>query len=543
MARKRASLKDKGEEILGVKRGGQGADILFGIGSQPESTPPEADEAPEDKAPAGEEGMPEGEADLDEMQSAEADAAEVDVPPPPAAEASVAEEGLPEGEADLDQELDLDSLLSAEAEAAEGEMGLPDLATTPAAPLPPLPEPAAAPPTADRPLPAPPPSIPSPPMPVDTLPSTVEKPAPAPAPIPTPSPVVVGPSPALPPASYAATLPPTADSPPPPAQAAPAVGPPSTATGAPDLSVPRPPRYINLVRDDFDMLAEETSADAAAAALVGAPESVRLTAERRAQLLRRRTVQDQLAELSRTIDSQYDRILRDNVSVNKDITDWCHNMLAEARTIVLHRQVERLAKAEWNVEQVRARLDRADESRKHANRLAWPITIWGVIWFAIFVYLIFNPMFISRFLPMAEDTDQFLFPQLFLRALFFGGIGGVAAVFYHLFKYMQQRSFDSQYALSYAAKPFMGMILGSMIYLTVFVLMRALRIVPSGISEGEVQTVTDVMYMALLFFIAMAAGFKENLAFDLLNRVIKAVLRSDREEEEVPPPSTVATEE
>lgn len=303
--------------------------------------------------------------------------------------------------------------------------------------------------------------------------------------------------------------------------------------------MPRPPRYINLVRDDFDLLAEETSADAAAAALVGAPESVRLTAERRAQLLRRRTVQDQLAELSRSIDSQYERILRDNVSVNKDITDWCHNMLAEARTIVLHRQVEKLAKAEWDVEQVRARLDRAEESRKHANRLAWPITIWGVIWFAIFVYLIFNPMFISRFLSVTADTESFLLPQLFLRALFFGGIGGVAAVFYHLFKYMQQRSFDSQYALSYAAKPFMGMILGSMIYLTVFVLMKALQILPSGVAEGQVETLTDVMYVALLFFIAMAAGFKENLAFDLLNRVIKAVLRSDQDEKEIPPPPAV----
>lgn len=299
-----------------------------------------------------------------------------------------------------------------------------------------------------------------------------------------------------------------------------------------------------MASSDFDLLAEDLSADAVAAALLGAPEGVKLTAEQRAQLLRRRPVLEKLAELDTEIDGQYDRILQGNVSVNKGITDWCHNLLAEARTIVTNREVGKLAKAEWNVEQVRARLDRADESRKQANRYAWPITIWGVAWFAIFVFLIFNPTFILQFLTTGEVGDSFLIPQIFLRSLFFGGIGGVAAVFYHLFKYMQERTFDSQYALSYVAKPFMGMILGSMIYLTVFVLMRALNIAPSGFGQGSAETVTDVMYMAILFFVAMAAGFKENLAFDLLNRVIKAVLGSEKGEEQgspAPPPSTTTT--
>jgi hypothetical protein len=270
-----------------------------------------------------------------------------------------------------------------------------------------------------------------------------------------------------------------------------------------------------------------------------------LTEEEREALLRRQSVQKELADLDRAIDTQYDRILRDNVSVNKWITDWCHNLLAEARNIVLHRQVENLARAEWNVQQVRARLDRAEESERKALRYAWPITIWGVLWFVIFVYLIFDPGLLLRLLRVTLAADSFLVPEIFLRTLFFGGIGAVAAVFYHLFKYVQERSFDSQYGLSYVSKPFMGMILGSMIYLTVFVVTRALRIAPAGlILEGESDLVTDFMYLALLYFIAMAAGFKENVAFDLLNRVIKSVLGGNQEEEEPaapPPPATSET--
>jgi hypothetical protein len=158
MVRKRASLKDKGENILGVKRGGKGADILFGKDSEAEPGV--------GGTLSAEEGMPQGEADLDATLGAEAEAAKAAVPA-----YSVTDDGMPQGEADLDEELDLHNLLSAEAEAAETEAGLPVLATTPAATAPP-PSPAAPtpspvapstlPPAMERPLPPPPPPPPPP---------------------------------------------------------------------------------------------------------------------------------------------------------------------------------------------------------------------------------------------------------------------------------------------------------------------------------------------------------------------------------------------
>jgi len=480
MARKRASLKDKGEEILGVKRTGQGADILFGTGTEDEP-----------------------------MLASKKDGTAPEIPLPSE------DEGLPEGEADLDEEFDLDSLLSAEAEAAEGDAALPELATTPASPVAPSPEPVtqpllpapAPPPAVERPVPAPPP----PPVSTYSPPPVMERSLPVPVPPPQAAPA---PSPA------------------------PAKVPPSTETGAPDLSAPRKPRYISLLDDDFDLLAEETSADAIAAALVGAPEATRLTAEQRARLLSRPSVRRKLAELDQAIEGQYDRILRENISVSKPITDLCQNMLAEARSIVLNRKVESLAQAEWYVEQVRARLDRAGESRKQANRYSVPITIWGVAWFAIFVYLVFNPTLLLRLAGISGGGDNFLVPEIFMRTLFFGGIGGVAAVFYNLFEYVSKRKFDSQYILSYVGKPFMGMILGSMIYLTLFLMIRALNFLPGGLEKGSIESLTDVMYAAILFFVAMAAGFKENVAFELLDRVIKTLLhREERKEETGAPPS------
>ena len=259
---------------------------------------------------------------------------------------------------------------------------------------------------------------------------------------------------------------------------------------------------------------------------VGPPRSVHLIDEEETEIRRRQDVHEKLAALDKSIQSLYERILRENVSVNKDMTNRCHNLLEEARLIIKYRELEKLARAEWCVEQVRARLDRADDSRKEA-RAPILIIVWGAIWFILFVYLIFNPTWVLLRFNLARFTDSFINTEIFLRTLFFGGIGGVAAMLYHLFKYGSGRSFDSKHVLSYFRKPFIGMLLGSVIYLTVFVAMRVLGLSPIGLPESNAETVTNVLYMGILFSIAMAVGFRENLAVNLLNRVRKRMLRDD----------------
>jgi hypothetical protein len=566
MARKRVSLKDKGEEILGLKRSGEGADILFGGGSgrKPVDTSPgspapgealEEEGLPRAEAGLDEElsgevpmamgGLPREEADLDEqdlerMLSAEAQGAEGAPGSPEMAASPAAIEEMPQAEADLGGE-DMPAGFWAETEVPDGNGGLPELATTPAAPGPPPLEPITPPPMVTRPLPAPPPIMPSPggttggavaatARPVPTAPPPRVASAPAPrvqpaAPPPSFSPAATSP----PPASPAAEVPPPDNARPSPT---PAVAPPSTASGAPDLSVPRPLRYVRMVGEDFDLLAEERSRDATGAVLIGVPQSADLTPDQRAALLRSPAVREQLAQVNKAIYGQYDRILSQNASVNPDITDWAHNMLAEARTIVLYGQVEKLARAEWNVEQVRARLDRAAESERQARRYAWPILLWGLSWFLFLAYILFKPSLVLQWINLGDVQDVLLNPDVFLQALFFGGIGGVAAVFYHLFKYLRERSFDSQYVLSYFGKPIMGMIMGSIVYLTMF----GARFVSVAVFQGQVPDSDLSGLRYIIYLVAVYASFKENLVFDLLNKVIKAVLGSEEEVEEAAPP-------
>ena len=74
--------------------------------------------------------------------------------------------------------------------------------------------------------------------------------------------------------------------------------------------------------------------------------------------------------------------------------------------------------------------------------------------------------------------------DVFLPAMVWGGIGGVAAVFYSLFKHVGRRDFDSQYNLSYVGKPFLGVILGATVYMIIHLMIMTLGILPAGLEGG-----------------------------------------------------------
>lgn len=232
---------------------------------------------------------------------------------------------------------------------------------------------------------------------------------------------------------------------------------------------------------------------------------------------------DRLAALEQVIEAEYERIRSEQVSINQELTDWCHQLLMEAHTIVTHGRMEELPRAEWCLEQVRARLDRAQRSM-HQMHTSVALTLWGVGWFFVLVYLIFDPIWLLRWVGLSEAADFFINPTIFLRALVFGGLGGVAAIFYHVFKYVRERNFDDKHTLSYLGKPFMGMILGAMAYLGMFVLMRILGMKPVGLQVSDAEMLIHVFYMAALYLLAMMLGFKENRVFNLLNCAAKTVL-------------------
>ncbi len=273
------------------------------------------------------------------------------------------------------------------------------------------------------------------------------------------------------------------------------------------------------------------------------PDDVReLTPEerqKRMSLLKDKYVEEQFEKLYRAVDEEYKHILDDNVSSNQEITDWAHNLLAETRYILMNYQIEHLPKAEWNVQQVRARLDRAEESEKWRKKWSWPILAWGLIWFFVFVILAFNPGILLSLFTSEQAMSELLVPAIFLRAVFFGGIGGVASVFFHIIKYTANRRYDKEYNVSYVVKPFMGMIVGTLIYLLIYVVARPFGIAPTITGSVGAESET-LIFEVVTYFLALAAGFQEHVFFRILGRLMKVIMRDNQDDRHqavpLPPP-------
>jgi hypothetical protein len=343
----------------------------------------------------------------------------------------------------------------------------------------------------------------------------VEKPLPAVEWISPVSPTMPRPDPAPPPVVHAK----------PPIEKAPSVEALPDETPVADTASavpPSPPLPIEVDHEPQSSTPANTDKEVPA---TDGPPSMPLDDDQVQDLLERADVQKYLAGLEQAIRTQYERISADGVSGSKEITDWCHRLLAEARTIVIYRRLGDLPRAEWNVEQVRARLDRAEASEREWY---WPvlITLWGAAWLIGLLYLVLYPAPLLESLPAANAS---VLPWVFLQAVLFGGVGAVAAIFYHLVRYVRDRSFAKTYVLGYFGKPFLGMILGALVYLAFFFLVRVVALVSPVEILGEAPgTVTNVLYTAPMLFVALVAGFKESLVLDTLHQFVASGWRRKR---------------
>ncbi len=292
-----------------------------------------------------------------------------------------------------------------------------------------------------------------------------------------------------------------------------------------------PPRRDSLAAGvgDEEATARDIQAPDEAVGWLELPE--RALTEEEKELLLARLGAARIRELNGQIDEMYDQVLAE-VGVSEQISTECYNLLLKSRDILLRRDVAKIPQAEYYIEQVRARLKRADESESGARKAQWWILGWGLLWCTAFLALVllFNQAWFRALVAPAGDGSALVNVAVFLSAAVWGGIGGVVAILYSLFKHVGQRDFDDQYSISYIGKPFLGLILGATVYMVFNLLVRALGIWPAGMAGT-----TDSLAVApgVIYLVAWACGFKENRIFDLVDRVMKRMFSSKGESESV----------
>ena len=247
-----------------------------------------------------------------------------------------------------------------------------------------------------------------------------------------------------------------------------------------------------------------------------------LTQEEKAQILAWMG-EERLAALDVAIDEAYEEV-RLRVADNATIATDCFNRLLKARDIVLRRDAAKLPQAEYYVEFVQARLKRAVDSDTAARKYQWRILIWGLFWCGAFLALLIllNESWFRDYFISPPSGNALVDMEVFLSTMVWGGIGGVVAVLYSLFKHVGQRDFDVHYNLSYVGKPFLGVIVGATVYMAFALVTRALGILPVSVDGGG-QVVATPVAPGVMYLLAWVGGFKENRIFDLVDRGMKRV--------------------
>jgi len=258
------------------------------------------------------------------------------------------------------------------------------------------------------------------------------------------------------------------------------------------------------------------------------PERILSDDERRDLLARYGNTR--LPQLDDEIDQVYGQVLEE-VGENSPITTDCQNQLLQARDIVVRQDVGKVPQAEYYVEQVRARVKRSASSKSAARKYGWLITGWGLLWGTAFLgaLILLSLGWFQEYLTPAQAGRATVDPTIFLPAMIWGGIGGVVAIWYSLFKHVGLRDFDTAYNLSYIGKPFFGLILGGTVYMVIHLLIMMLGIWPAGIREAQESMDAPTIAPWLIYLVAWACGFKENRIFGLVDRAMKRIFSSEQE--------------
>jgi len=233
--------------------------------------------------------------------------------------------------------------------------------------------------------------------------------------------------------------------------------------------------------------------------------------------------------LDMEIERLYNEVAKD-LSVNRDDAEYALRTLSEAQDIVLE-DTRQYDEALYRVAVVKTMLARKRNLRRWSYTWGVAVFFYAVVWLAAFI-----AGFVATDMLRATlgDSSEGL---MAIRSAWFsalaGGIGGVIGIFYSLYWHVaMKQDFDRQYVMYYLVQPIMGFILGALIH---FILVAGFLVF--RINDQAVDTLT-----ALGVVIGFTAGFRQRVVFEMIDRIVKRLLPRSEDEPDASPVSVVPVE-
>ena len=218
---------------------------------------------------------------------------------------------------------------------------------------------------------------------------------------------------------------------------------------------------------------------------------------------------DRFAPLAERIERLYGEVKMD-LHDSKVATDFCFGLLMQARQAVEARDY---ARAEFCIQSVDAKLKRSQRSMKAAFSFGVIIlTLWEIIAVALGGGLLALTYVVNLTLFGLPVVTELL---VLLRAVGWGMIGGGFGGLFNLPWFIQFREYDPAYALNYFMRPFVGALLGAILFL----------VSQAGILAGNLVVGDVKVGPIFLYVFAVLAGFKQEYVGEFFDGVMRAIFR------------------
>ncbi len=200
------------------------------------------------------------------------------------------------------------------------------------------------------------------------------------------------------------------------------------------------------------------------------------------------------------------------------VTEYCLKLLMQAREAYLKKDY---ATAEFYAETVAAKIKRSalsvQASRSYTTVLLWfwEFGMLGVS--AVVIALTYIPGLTVLEIPVGADF------AILLRAIGWGGVGGVIGALYNLPWFIQFREYDPAYNMNYVARPPQGMLIGAILFLLSQAGILAGNTVIPGLGmtpEASISVGPVVLYLS-----AALAGFKQEYVYQFFDNLLKSIFR------------------
>ena len=203
------------------------------------------------------------------------------------------------------------------------------------------------------------------------------------------------------------------------------------------------------------------------------------------------------------------------LATRRDVTGHALSLLREAREILLV-EPHRLGRAEYNILQVRAMLERADEGRRQSSRRGFRVLLYLSLWLAgtvaagvaLFLYASELSRGTDVFFGSESRVGAHLLP--FLWVIVTGSAGAVVAAILGFLAHIRSgQDFDRQHLVRFAIQPVMGVVLGVILYTFFSALFAAMQI------DMTARSITQ----ALPIILALPAGLWQEWIYASLYRM------------------------